>query len=190
MRRGWGRRAHAVPMHDAGTGRADRATARRIAVLVALGAAALANGHASESAKTPGGNASGRVIKVLAKVAHLKLIDLADPGFGVGDEVVLSDDLLSGKNGKTAGLDGGVCTVVRVADSSTQSGTMQCLLTLSLKQGQVTAQALFTVTNGRFTGKLMSAITGGTGRFRKSAGELTIEELTSTEANVTLSIRK
>ena len=27
MRRGWGRRAHAVPMHDAGTGRADRATA-------------------------------------------------------------------------------------------------------------------------------------------------------------------
>ena len=29
MRRGWGRRAHAVPMHDAGTGRADRATARR-----------------------------------------------------------------------------------------------------------------------------------------------------------------
>src|SRR3954466_9778485 len=29
MRRGWGRRAYAVPMHDAGTGRADRATARR-----------------------------------------------------------------------------------------------------------------------------------------------------------------
>jgi hypothetical protein len=29
MRRGWGRRAHAVPMHDAVTGRADRATARR-----------------------------------------------------------------------------------------------------------------------------------------------------------------
>src|SRR5512133_18534 len=29
MRRGWGRRAHALPMHDAGTGRADRATARR-----------------------------------------------------------------------------------------------------------------------------------------------------------------
>jgi hypothetical protein len=29
MRRGRGRRAHAVPMHDAGTGRADRATARR-----------------------------------------------------------------------------------------------------------------------------------------------------------------
>ena len=29
MRRGWGRRAHAVPMHDAGIGRADRATARR-----------------------------------------------------------------------------------------------------------------------------------------------------------------
>ena len=29
MRRGWVRRAHAVPMHDAGTGRADRATARR-----------------------------------------------------------------------------------------------------------------------------------------------------------------
>jgi hypothetical protein len=29
MRRGWGRRARAVPMHDAGTGRADGATARR-----------------------------------------------------------------------------------------------------------------------------------------------------------------
>src|SRR5215212_5788367 len=29
MRRGWGRSPHAVPMHDAGTGRADGATARR-----------------------------------------------------------------------------------------------------------------------------------------------------------------
>ena len=29
MRRGWGRRAHAVPMHDAGTGRADRAERER-----------------------------------------------------------------------------------------------------------------------------------------------------------------
>ena len=158
-----------------------------IAILVAFGGAALARGDSAESSK---GKSSAKVIKVFGKVAQIKLIDLGDPGFSLGDEAVFSDDLLTEKNGKTVGLDGGVCTVIRVADASTQAGTLQCLVTFSLKQGQIATQSLSTVTNGQFTGTQASAITGGTGRYRKAAGEVTIEFVSNAEVNVTLSIRK
>jgi len=55
---------------------------------------------------------------------------------------------------------------------------------------EISTRGLATVTNGQFTATQVAAITGGTGRFRKSAGDVAIEDLSSTEPNITLSIRK
>jgi hypothetical protein len=155
-----------------------------VAVAVAFGAAALASGDSPRSAKH---GSPVKVIKVLGTVAQINFVDLGDTGFSLGDQIVFSDDLQ--RRGEDAGIDGGACTVVRVEDAAAQSGTLQCLVTFSLAQGQITTQALDTLTGGRFAGTQVAAITGGTGRFRDAAGEAAIEFLGNEQVSVTFSIR-
>jgi hypothetical protein len=161
-------------------------TAVVMAVLIAFGAAALASG---DSAGKPSKHrSSAKVITVLGTVAQISVLDLGETGFSLGDQVVFSDDLQRG--GADAGTDGGACTVVRVADAVAQSGTLQCLVTFSLERGQITTQALDTLTNGQFAGTQVAAITGGTGRFRDATGEAAVEFLGNEQVKVTFTIRR
>jgi hypothetical protein len=92
-------------------------SASALAVLGALTCAsvALAGGGPSEHPSAP------RTITVAGKTVQLNLVDAGEPGFTLGDQVALSDDLRAGD--KLAGFDGGVCTLVRIADAEAQSGT-------------------------------------------------------------------
>jgi len=87
--------------------------------------------------------------------------------------------------GTQVGTDGGQCTVVRVTDAAAGSGVLQCLVTFSLPGGQITTQALNTLTAGGFAGAQTGAITGGTGKYRSAAGQFTVEFLSGGETNVT-----
>jgi hypothetical protein len=115
----------------------------------------------------------------------LALLPVAAGKFSVGDRVVFSDDLFTAKGGTQVGTDGGECTVVRVTDAAAGSGVLQCLVTFSLPGGQITTQALNTLTNGGFAGAQTGAITGGTGKYRDAAGQFTVEFLSGGEANLT-----
>jgi hypothetical protein len=105
--------------------------------------------------------------------------------FSLGDRVVFSDDLFTAKGGAQVGTDGGQCTVVRVTDAAAGSGVLQCLVTFSLPGGQITTQALNTLTNGGFAGAQTGAITGGTGKYRDAGGQFTVEFLSGGETNLT-----
>jgi hypothetical protein len=105
--------------------------------------------------------------------------------FSLGDRVVFSDDLFTAKGGTQVGTDGGECTVVRVTDAATGSGVLQCLVTFSLPGGQITTQALNTLTNGGFAGTQTGAITGGTGRYRDAGGQFSVEFLSAGETSLT-----
>ena len=153
--------------------------------VLAFAGAALASSQSGHSY----GGLSGHAITVFGTTAQLNLIDQGEPGFTLGDQIVFADDLLTKPNGKPAGTDGGVCTVVRVTDAGARSGTAQCEVTYALKAGQVTAQGLATMTDGGFSGTQVAAITGGTGRFRNAHGESTLEFLRPGELNITLAIR-
>ena len=72
-----------------------------------------------------------RVIKLFASTVQLKQLDLGDSGFSLGDETVLADDVLTSNGGAKVGIDAGVCTVVRVDNATTATGTLQCPVTLS-----------------------------------------------------------
>jgi hypothetical protein len=152
-----------------------------VVAALASGGVALANGHSTR----PSREKHREVIKVFALTVQFKMIDLGDPGFSLGDEAVFSDNLLTSKNGSMVGFDGGVCTVVRVTDATAGTGTLQCPVTFSLSNGQIATQGLVQLTNGGFTGTQTAAITGGTGHFRQAQGEVAVEFLTSTEANIT-----
>jgi hypothetical protein len=118
----------------------------------------------------------------------LALLPVVAGKFSLGDRVVFSDDVFTAKGGKQVGTDGGECTVVRVTDAATGSGVLQCLVTFSLPGGQITTQALNTLTNGGFAGAQTGAITGGTGKYRDAGGQFTVEFLSGGETNVTFFI--
>jgi hypothetical protein len=115
----------------------------------------------------------------------LSLVPVMAGKFSLGDRVVFSDDLFTAKGGTQVGTDGGACTVVRVTDSGAGSGVLQCLVTFSLPGGQITTQALNTLTAGGFAGAQTGAITGGTGKYRGAGGQFTVEFLGGGETNVT-----
>jgi hypothetical protein len=156
-------------------------------VVLALAGGAMASGDSSGHAA---GRHAGHAITVFGHTVQLKLLDQGESGFTLGDQIVFSDDLLTEVNGKPAGVDGGVCTLVRVADAATQSGTVQCQVTYSLSGGQIVAEGLLPLVDGGFTGRHVAAITGGTGRFRTAHGESTLEFLRPGELNITLAIRR
>jgi hypothetical protein len=154
---------------------------------LALAAAAPAAGltvvaHASAApAKT-------QVLKFYATSLQLKLLNLGDPEFSLGDESVFSDTLLTRPNGQRVGFDGGVCTVVRVDDAAAGSGILQCLVTMSLTGGTISTQGLNTVKNLALAGTEVSAITGGTGRYQSARGQARITFLPGDNANIKLTI--
>lgn len=150
---------------------------------------AFANGRPSSSARGHHG-AHVRTIKLFAQTVQLKQLDLGDSGFSLGDQIVLSDDLLTAKGGTKVGFDGGVCTVVRVDQATSGTGTLQCPVTLSLNDGQLFTVGLIRITNGALTGTQTVAVTGGTGRFRGAQGEQAIEFLSLTEANLTITLER
>jgi hypothetical protein len=185
-----GRAQRSGQPHQKGTVMHKFGVAAALGGLLAIGGLPLTGGASRAATGTSPGQGVREVITLFSPTTQFKLVDLGDPGFSLGDQDVFTDDLLTKRRGKTVGFDGGVCSVVRVADASTQSGTLQCLVTYSLKQGQITTQGLVRVANGALEGTQIAAVTGGTRRFRNATGESAVTFLTPTEANVTLSIRR
>jgi hypothetical protein len=110
-------------------------------LVLASGAAPLAAAGGSGKARAAS-KPRARTFTMYTATTQFKLIDQGDPGFSLGDQDVFTDNVFTRKNGARLGIDGGVCTVVLVASAATLSGTLQCLVTYSLKGGQITAQGL------------------------------------------------
>jgi hypothetical protein len=106
-------------------------------------------------------------------------VDLAAPGFSIGDQLVFQDRVLD-RSGGQVGVQGGTCSITAVLPDGFQ---VHCVGTVSLPDGQIAFQGL--VTNAP---EKRMAVVGGTGRYRTAAGELTVLELGENEAG-TLTIR-
>jgi hypothetical protein len=90
-------------------------------------------------------------------------VDVGAPGPSQGDELVFTGNLL--RNGAVVGHDNGVCTLTQVGPNST--GDQQCLITLSLARGSITAHGRV----GQSSAAAFDlAVTGGTGDFITATG--------------------
>ena len=160
-----------------------------LAGALVFGGVAYANGRPGSSSH---GHHHGhaQTIKLFALTVQIKQIDMGDRGFSLGDQIVFSDDLLTAKGGTRVGFDGGVCTVVRVDDAASGTGTLECPVTLALPSGQLFTVGLIRIANGALTGTQTVAVTGGTGHFRGAQGELAVQFLSLTEANFTISLNR
>lgn len=77
------------------------------------------------------------IVRVTAVTVQEADIELGEAGQSLGDQFIFSDDLFS--RGEKVGIDGGICTLVRLVPMV--SATLQCVATAELPKGQITAQA-------------------------------------------------
>jgi hypothetical protein len=151
-------------------------TSAALALLLLLGGIAVAGAAPVPEAK--GGDGGARALRFEVRFSPFQLIDVGDPGPGVGDYVVFHDQLLSG--GKKVGDEGGSCPIVDAGE-----GLIHCTGTVRLAGGQIAFQGL---TTSAPTKQL--AVTGGTGRFQSIGGEATLVENGDGTGSLTLRLRR
>lgn len=104
-------------------------------------------------------------------------LDLGAEGFSIGDPFVFSDTVFQGS--KEVGMLGGQCTAVRIlpeplpAEQEPTSVTVNCVVSVELPRGQLTAQGLVTFDDDN---TFSLAITGGTGAYRTARGQADVTE--------------
>ncbi|SHG05088.1 dirigent protein [Streptoalloteichus hindustanus] len=139
--------------------------------LAIAGAVALTGVLAGAGLSTLGGpaaaetEAAGRAVTLDLHVANDQFAahDIGQPGKSLGDMTVYSDKMV--RDGREVGEDGGTCVVTHVDGPRSISN---CVLTIRLAEGQLTAQGLWD--DG--TSPMQMAITGGTGAYRNARGYL------------------
>ncbi|MDO0929405.1 hypothetical protein QQY24_29825 [Streptomyces sp. TG1A-8] len=142
-------------------------TKKRFALFGAVGTAVLALGTSCVLA-VPAQATSEKVIDLAIGNDGVVQTDVGTPGLSVGDEFVYSDKLF--QNGKQVGEDGSSCQVTKLDGAKV---TTNCVLSVQLPDGQLTAQSLWT----KGTDTVRMAVTGGTGAYRGATGELTCNDI-------------
>src|SRR3954471_7681309 len=145
---------------------------------------------ASTAQATSGHKGHGFSTLVLwATETQSESLDLGDPGTTLGDRDVFTDDVSRTRGGRVIGFDGGECTSVRI-DEPTYSQTRQCIVTLSLPRGQLTAQGLYTATGDELPAPFTFAITGGTGKYIGATGQVRVRLFADGTARYRLTWRR
>jgi hypothetical protein len=154
-----------------------------LAVLVAAAGATLAFANGEGSSGDDNGEA--KTFTVFTKIDQQNFVDLAPTDKpSLGDMIVFSTTVSETRGGDSIGSSGVVCTIVHVSDDL-KTTTSQCVATLSLSGGQITAQGLVTTTEGQTSPPFDVAVTGGFGEFEGAGGHVTVEDLSETEERLT-----
>jgi hypothetical protein len=154
-----------------------------VAIAVVLAAAGITVAAASSS-QAESSKRHAQTIQLVAKQTGSTLLVLAAPGHGpVGNQFLSTDDLY--RQGRKVGDDATVCQFV--ADLGQAGGRFQCLATLALPEGQLTAQGLVTLTEAGGQ-PVTLAITGGTGAYRTAHGQARVVQVSETEQRYTLTV--
>jgi glucose/arabinose dehydrogenase len=156
-----------------------------VAVALALTAAAvtLAAASPARSPASPAAAVHSEVIHLEARQTQAAFLALGTPGNPVGNQFVSADDLF--REGRKVGHDGSVCQVV--ASLGAAGLRVQCVATLSLPDGQITAQGLPTLTESG-SAPFALAITGGTGAYRTADGQIQVTQVSETRSRYVLTI--
>jgi hypothetical protein len=98
----------------------------------------------------------------------------------LGDQRIFSDDLFD-ENNQRVGQHSGFCTLVRLGPANQR--IYQCLATLALPDGQITGRGLVDFSSGAGA---TFAVTGGTGAYLRTGGEISVTFPTDTRTDFTL----
>jgi hypothetical protein len=130
-----------------------------VVATLALGAAV-----APATASREKSHAQTIVIKARSQLDHAQFVDNGAPGSSPGDVLLFTEKLLNSK-GRSIGSDAATCTSLFDARSL-------CTGAYTLKGGQVLVQLVQPGPTGIYN----QAITGGTGRFARANGTVTVDQ--------------
>ena len=144
--------------------------------LAAIGATLLLGAMVAGTTLTVASAGGNEVeLRFRAKTTEQTFLDLGEKGNSLGDQFIFHDVLR--QRGQRVGHDGGVCTVTSVEENQAQ-----CLVTAGLAEGQITIQGLVVETGD--PGRLVFAVTGGTGQYEGASGEVHVIEKSETLARI------
>jgi hypothetical protein len=126
------------------------------------------------------------VLDILARAVASTNIDRKPTDLSHGDETVLAVDLYQA--GTKVGEESSICVVTRVEANG--ASTVHCTGVESLPGGQVTTEGTINYgpNESPKADPYFLAIKGGTGKYRTAHGDIRIQELTTTEWQITLRI--
>jgi hypothetical protein len=154
-----------------------------VAIVLVLAAAGVSVAAASSSSAEASKH-QPQTINLVARRTGSTLLVLAEGGHGpVGNQFLSTDDVY--RQGRRVGDDAAVCQFM--ADLDQAGGRFQCVATLSLPEGQLTAQGLATL-NETGDQPFTLAITGGTGAYRIAHGQIRVAPVSETESHYTLTV--
>ncbi len=159
----------------------------RKAATIAAGVALVAGGTACVAAAAPDSAASS------PGTARYYAFDVnngaADPGFvpvagtnpakfAQGDELILNDQVTStrwaGHGYPIVGFDSGICTLTRIPEKNAEQTIANCVVTVAFDNGSSLAVQGAVRFKSQQPEAASLAVTGGTGRFSGTTGELRV----------------
>jgi iron uptake system EfeUOB component EfeO/EfeM len=149
---------------------------RRLSSILLIAFALLVSGLSLTSAEANTGDTEHYV----AKTDQFAEIDLGKKGPSQGDQLVFHDDLRD-RHHDDAGELNGTCTATHVKG---RTMTMQCLVTASLDDGDLTVHGITQSDDRRAT----LAVTGGTDDYSDASGEVHVKFVSDTKTLITVDL--
>jgi hypothetical protein len=135
---------------------------RRASAILGVAVALLASGLTLTSADA----SSRETLRFVSEIEQEAEIDVGKKGASLGDQLVFNESLRS-RHSRDAGELNGVCTVTQL---HRDTGVVQCQVTVSLDDGDLTVQGVVELEEDRAT----LAVTGGTGDYDDASGEVDV----------------
>lgn len=161
--------------------RSRRPTATLVALALALTVAVPAVLACSDST-----GSHGKTISLTGTSAGESSIDVGPRGPSVGDSSSFSDDLF--RHGKAVGRQTVECRITRL-DGQARQLNEECTATAALPEGRIEAHGVVPAAQVEST-PFTQAVTGGSGAYRRSRGELVIDESGPEPARLTFRLRR
>ncbi len=146
------------------------AVAAALVLVMASVTLASASGPSSETKSTA--TQSPQVFELLSRTIQRTDLDLGKKGFGQSDQFIFHDLLF--RDGNRVGTADGACQFTYVTP---QRAAINCVVTLSLPQGQLTIQGVSTFPTTGIQPPFFIAITGGTGAYKTAHGQVRVAPL-------------
>jgi hypothetical protein len=165
---------------------------RNVVIAIALPLALMASSLALAADGDNGKGAHSRDVQTVQLRASSfadKDFDVEPPDPSLGDHFVATEDLF--RKGHKVGDDHATCTVTRIEPrtGAPETATVQCLVTLMLPEGQITAQGTRVADlDAQEPPRFVLAITGGTGAYNAAHGTLRVVDLNETDSLLTLEL--
>jgi hypothetical protein len=147
-----------------------------VAIAFLAGSLTLSSAGAHDDGRDDGRHDGRHGLKLIAKSDQSQDIDSAPAGPSLGDGFAFHDRVCY-RHREVGALDGS-CVLTYLVNETT--GTLQCVVTVSLPRGTMTTQGVLGVEDDSFT----TAITGGTGKYVGAEGQAKVRFVSETRTKI------